>query len=266
MEGAGGRHGEKLEEDDPDLAFALAVSMEEYRVQLHVPRVATRRSSEEDLQEALRRSRLETGNEQEQKGRGEGRDRVNIPAESPATAKLPEIDQFPTPSRINTMDLVTPQGPVGEEAGKYQSCYVQDVPRDKNSSRRRPATHKVEKANRWTAQNHGGNKDSPGSGQPRDREERGGSPVGKGYRPAEMQPGAGPGRRDQDHAGQEVPWIQSSAEPEVLHPPALLQDSGVKYGEGGPHHPGTRGLAHEKFTKAPIPVTHPGRILQKEAP
>ena len=81
VEGAGGRHGEELEEDDPDLAFALAVSMEEYRVRLHVPRVATRRSSEEDLQEALRRSRLETGNEQKQKGRGQGRDRTNILAE-----------------------------------------------------------------------------------------------------------------------------------------------------------------------------------------
>ena len=70
MEGAGGRHGEELEEDDPDLVFALAVSMEAYRQKLHMPRVATRRSSEEDLQEALRRSRLETGSEQELKGRG----------------------------------------------------------------------------------------------------------------------------------------------------------------------------------------------------
>ena len=60
-EGTGGRHGEELEEEDPDLAFALAVSMEEYRVQLHMPRMATRRCSEEDLQEALRRSCLETG-------------------------------------------------------------------------------------------------------------------------------------------------------------------------------------------------------------
>ena len=84
--------------------------MEEYCAQLHVPRVATRRSSEEDLQEALRRSRLETGNEQEQKGQGEGRDRIHIQAEPPAMAKLTEIVQSTTPSRINTVDLGTPQG------------------------------------------------------------------------------------------------------------------------------------------------------------
>ena len=40
-------------------------------------------SSEKDLQEALRRSRLETGSEQELKGRGEGRDRPITPP-SPA--------------------------------------------------------------------------------------------------------------------------------------------------------------------------------------
>ena len=73
--------------------------------------------------------------------------------------------------------------------------------------------------------------DSPGSGQPRDREERGWSPVPRGYRPAVMQPGTSPGRRDQDHTGQEVPRIQSSAEPEALHHPAHPQDSGVKYEE-----------------------------------
>ena len=59
--------------------------------------------------------------------------------------------------------------------------------------------------------------DSPGSGQPRDREERGWSPVPRGYRPSVMQPGTGPGRRDQGHAGQEGPRIQSSAGPEALH-------------------------------------------------
>ena len=37
MKGAGGSHGKETEEDDPDLAFAVVVSMEEYRVQLHVP-------------------------------------------------------------------------------------------------------------------------------------------------------------------------------------------------------------------------------------
>ena len=99
VEGMGGRHGEELEEDKPDMAFALAVSMEEYRVQLHVPRVATRRSSEEDLQEALRRSRLETGSEQEQKGRGEGRDRVSSPSGAPlrASANIP-AEPPPRPS------------------------------------------------------------------------------------------------------------------------------------------------------------------------
>ena len=76
----GRSHGEELEEDDPDLAFAVAVSMEEYRVQLHVPRVATRRSSEDDLQEALKRSRWETDSAQEKKSRGEGKDRVSGPS------------------------------------------------------------------------------------------------------------------------------------------------------------------------------------------
>ena len=59
---------QEAEKGDPDLAFALAVSMEEYCVQLYVPRMAIRRSREEDLQVALRRSCLETGYEQEHKG------------------------------------------------------------------------------------------------------------------------------------------------------------------------------------------------------
>ena len=58
----------EAEKDNPDLVFALTISMEEYRVQIHVPRMTSRRSSEEDQQEALRRSCLETGHEQEQKG------------------------------------------------------------------------------------------------------------------------------------------------------------------------------------------------------
>ena len=121
-----------------------------------------------------------------------------------------------------------------------------------------PALHQREEANRQTTQNHGGNKgeeddmaealrlsqmattreraeqrkaefleyrmmqDSRGSGQPRDRQERGWSSVPRGYRPAEMQPRTGQGRRDPDHAGQEA-----------LQPPAHLQDSGVKYGRAG---------------------------------
>ena len=56
--GTGRSHGEKPEEYDPDRAFGVAVSMEEYRMQLHVPRVEPRRNSEEDRQEALKRSRL----------------------------------------------------------------------------------------------------------------------------------------------------------------------------------------------------------------
>ena len=67
--------------------------------------------------------------------------------------------------------------------------------------------------------------DSPGSGQPRDREERGWSPVPRGYRPAVMQPGTDPGRTAQDHAGQEAPRIQASAEPEATRPPSHPQDS-----------------------------------------
>ena len=68
MEGAGGRQ-EELEEDDPDLASALAASLEEPLIQLSGSLVSSgRRSSEDDLQEALRRSLLESGSEQEQEG------------------------------------------------------------------------------------------------------------------------------------------------------------------------------------------------------
>ena len=59
----------EAEKDDPELAFTLALSREEYRVQIHKPRIASRRSSEEDLQEALKRSCLETGHEKEQRGK-----------------------------------------------------------------------------------------------------------------------------------------------------------------------------------------------------
>ena len=69
MEGAGGRQGEELEEDDPDLASALAASLEEPLIQLSGSLVTSaRRSSEDDLQEALRRSLLESGSEPEQEG------------------------------------------------------------------------------------------------------------------------------------------------------------------------------------------------------
>ena len=61
-----------------------------------------------------------------------------------------------------------------------------------------------------------------------------------------------------------MPRIQSSAEPEALHPQANLQDSVVKYGEGGQHHPGTRRLAHKKVTKAPTPVTPLGGYYQRK--
>ena len=65
-----------------------------------------------------------------------------------------------------------PPGPVGEEAGKYQSCYVQDVPRDKNISSRRPATHKVEETSRRTAQEKAGQnheQERPGAGSSQSR-------------------------------------------------------------------------------------------------
>ena len=69
VEGAGGCHGEELEEDDPDLASALATSLEELLIQPSRSLVtSTRRSSEGNMQEALRRSLLESGSDQEQKG------------------------------------------------------------------------------------------------------------------------------------------------------------------------------------------------------
>ena len=79
--------------------------------------------------------------------------------------------------------------------------------------------------------------DSPRSGQPRDREERGWSPVPRRYRPAVMQPGTGPGRMAQGHTGQEAPRIKSSAGPEALNPTTQPLDSRVKYGNGGLHQP-----------------------------
>ena len=88
----------EAEKDVPDLAFALAVSMEEYRVQIHEPRIASRRSSEEDLQEALKRSCLETGHEQEQRGKKIGKDKSNSQAEPRGRVKPQEVDVRTTPS------------------------------------------------------------------------------------------------------------------------------------------------------------------------
>ena len=68
-EGAGGGHGEELEEDDPDLASALAASLEEPLIRPTGSLVmSTRRSSDDDLQEALRRSLMESGSEKGQTG------------------------------------------------------------------------------------------------------------------------------------------------------------------------------------------------------
>ena len=74
----------------------MAVSMIKYRVQAHAPRVAIRRSSEEDLQGVSRRSCLDTGHEQEKKGRGAGKNKSNSQAEPRTTAKLQEVAMVPT--------------------------------------------------------------------------------------------------------------------------------------------------------------------------
>ena len=77
--------------------------MEEYHMRLHALKVATRRSS--DLQEALKRSRLETDSAQEKKSRGEGKDRVSGPlgvlfqTNTHAVEKPTEIAKSPTSSK-----------------------------------------------------------------------------------------------------------------------------------------------------------------------
>ena len=71
----------EAEKDDPELAFALAVSREEYRVQMYKPRIASRRSSEEDLQEALKRSCMETGHEQKPRDQKIGKGKSNSQGE-----------------------------------------------------------------------------------------------------------------------------------------------------------------------------------------
>ena len=111
-EGAGGSHGEELQEVNPDLASARAASLEDLLIQPSRSLVmSARRSSEHDLQEVLRRSLWEPDSEKEQTGKGEGRNRVssplgadlraraNLPAEPHAPAKPTKIIQFLTPSR-----------------------------------------------------------------------------------------------------------------------------------------------------------------------
>ena len=116
---------------------------------------------------------------------------------------------YPNPSRVKTGDMRRPQevessynsnrqqskpsGPIGEEAGKYRSGYGQDDPQEKHSGSRRPATHKGAEVNRQADPNHGGNKDSPGFGHPRDSEERGWNPGAKRYGAAVRKPGASSG-------------------------------------------------------------------------
>ena len=80
--------------------------MEEDRVQRHVPRLATRRCSEEDLQEALKRSHLETDRAQEKKSRRESKDKVSGPSGVLllTVEKPPEVAKSPTPSRTTIED------------------------------------------------------------------------------------------------------------------------------------------------------------------
>ena len=57
-----------MQEDDLDLVSALASTLEEPIIQLSGPRVTSaRRSSEDKLQEALRRNLLESESKQKQK-------------------------------------------------------------------------------------------------------------------------------------------------------------------------------------------------------
>ena len=69
--------------------------------------VSARRSSEDELQEALRRSLPETGSEQEQKGRGEGRDRVSSPSGAllRASTKLSVEPPAPVPLDPERKDI-----------------------------------------------------------------------------------------------------------------------------------------------------------------
>ena len=125
-------------------------------MQIHEPRIASRRSSEEDLQEALKRSCLKTGHEQEQRGKKIGKDKSNSQAEPHAMFKPQEVGLHTTPSRVKTGEIRRPKeerspytpnrlqsklpGAAREDARKYQSCYTKDTPRDKNSGSRRVAT------------------------------------------------------------------------------------------------------------------------------
>ena len=119
-------------------------------------------AQEEWKQEEMRRLRQQTRRDQDKRaqeqGRGEGRNRIsspsgaplrvstNLPVEPHAPAKLTEIVQCLTPSRLTVIDLVIPQGaggtytpsthrvkppgPIGAEAGKNWSCYEQEGPQD----------------------------------------------------------------------------------------------------------------------------------------
>ena len=153
----------EAEKDNPELAFALAVRREEYRVQIHKPSIASRRSSEEDLQEALKRNCLEMGHEQEQRGRKVGKDKSNSQAEPRGRVKPQEVDVKTTPSRAKTGEIRRPKeegspytpnilesklpGAAREEARKYQSWDTQNMPRDKNSDSRRVAANEREEVN-----------------------------------------------------------------------------------------------------------------------
>ena len=143
-------------------------------MQIHVPRIASRRSSEEDLQEALKRSCLETDHEQKQIGRKIGKDKSNSQAEPRVRFKPQEVDVHTTPSPVKTGEIRRPKeegspytpnrlqsklpGAAGEEARKYQSWDAQNTPRDEKSDSRRVATHEREQVNRRAVQNHGENR------------------------------------------------------------------------------------------------------------
>ena len=62
---------------------------------------------------------------------------------------------------------VNPPGSLGLEAGKYQSCYVQEVPKEESRSSGRPDSHKLGEANQGTAQDHAGQKSPRPSGRGR---------------------------------------------------------------------------------------------------
>ena len=104
---------------------------------------------QEERSRARHQTRRDQGKRNHKHGQGEGRNRTSSPAE----ALIQDLS-----GSFGSICQIEPPRSVGTEAGKYQNCYVQEGPREENSSSRSPAPYISEEASLRTAEDKAGRK------------------------------------------------------------------------------------------------------------